>query len=140
MRGTDKFITTVVNIAHREQINVTFSDPTLMAQKQALVEKDIAAQRQQAMLAAANAYIDKRNGDHSKGYANVLPHRLFKSNEAGQYVFGGWRSQEEGRIHGTPWGMKVCDKKMHAIQSVKGIPTIDIKFNFHPIIIVSFAS
>jgi hypothetical protein len=98
VRGTEKFKSAIVNIVHCEKINVTFSDPAMMKQKQALLEQRIAAEKRQKTIAAAEKYVANQNDKHSKGMAHILPHRLFKPEEAGQYIFGGWRSQEEGRM------------------------------------------
>ncbi len=100
VQGTEKFKSAMVNIAANSIIQVSFANPELERQRQALVDETITARhRENTPVRAAEKYIAERNEKHQQGLKDVLPHRMFnEKTDAGRYVYAGTREVKDSRL------------------------------------------
>jgi Relaxase/Mobilisation nuclease domain/Large polyvalent protein-associated domain 7 len=95
VQGNESFKKQVLQFAVQYQMPVQFKDNDMEAQRQRLVKEATIASRSQSDSPALKAFLAQRNQMREK-VADVLPHRLWKADDAGEAVYQGRRNLADG--------------------------------------------
>jgi hypothetical protein len=95
VQGNESFKKQVLQFAVQYQMPVQFKDNDMEAQRQRLVKEATIASRSQSESPALKAFLAQRNQMREK-VADVLPHRLWKADDAGEVIYQGRRNLADG--------------------------------------------
>jgi Relaxase/Mobilisation nuclease domain/Large polyvalent protein-associated domain 7 len=91
--GTESFRHQVVEVAAQGKLTVSFADPVMEAQLQALQEKPTYPPSETSAEDAMARYINERTATREKG-VEILPHRRYDTADAGTHAYAGIRHVE----------------------------------------------
>jgi len=95
VQGNEKFKQQVLQFAVQYRMPVQFKDNEMEAQRQRFVKESAIVSRLQSESPALKAFLAQRNQMREK-VADVLPHRLWKAEDAGEAIYQGRRNLVDG--------------------------------------------